>query len=147
MDRDAYMHSLDKDVTDLVWTKGKEVWEVSLRKQGLCWVLNMVRTQDAWLSQRLSATTQRKTIQNTETKTSKLHNSQRRHSVNVIWNQVWTKKEFEEEETIRLSQFHMNSIQFHMNSIQFHIRLSLFFPWISEFTVAHSRSHTSIMCQ
>ena len=41
------MHSLDKDVTDLVWTKGKEVWQVSLRKRGLCGVLNMVRTQDA----------------------------------------------------------------------------------------------------
>lgn len=75
MDRDAYMHNLDKGMIDLVWTKGMEVWEVSLRKQGLCWVLNMVRTQDAGLSQRLSATTQRKTIQNTKTKTSKLHYS------------------------------------------------------------------------
>ena len=45
MDRDEYMDNLEKDMIDLVWTKGKEVWEVSLRKQGLCWVLNMVRTQ------------------------------------------------------------------------------------------------------
>ena len=43
MDRDEYMDNLEKDTIDLVWTKGKEVWEVSLRKQGLCWVLNMVR--------------------------------------------------------------------------------------------------------
>lgn len=41
----ARMDNLEKDTIDLVWTKGKEVWEVSLRKQGLCWVLNMVRTQ------------------------------------------------------------------------------------------------------